>query len=558
MEDSSLRILVPDGISVLDAKILPVVSRLDQSPTYLQQLSALQSKIEAAHNAQNLLSAQKERNEFLQDSVKLFITKRLTSDTALDISAGLSLINSANQELEKLGKEYQDLELKMLGYTRDIGLLEKELSTLQQTAAASTLEQKSLTIHLIAGKAYSRSDRLEFSVLYLCGPASWVPHYDLRIQPDQNGGFSAQIDYMADAWQSSGQDWSNVHLSLSTSQPGSISSLPQPFRRVVDRDQPQSFFSISGVSKSKALRSPLKAIEMAADAGFSSSPSVANRASIGAGIEIESLGELSFDHAFMMQHPLNISHRPSEESYHHLFSLEQVSFPVTLFTFSCPSRGSISHLTFLAQYPTGKSPLLPSDQLRIHVEDSFKGQGSMPSVSRGQRFILPLGPDLAVKVNSEVIVPHRKGIEKDQSSWFVVDKHRYEVRTEERLLSVLNTSPLEKFIVITENLPRSADDNLKVESIILSKNDLKTLPFSALLALGKGESFDPNLLTDEDFQQALIMHESSLPKHQKPNAYHCASSGHIYWALWLKSGEKASFSFKFSVTSPDDQPAMIS
>ncbi|MEM9954067.1 MAG: mucoidy inhibitor MuiA family protein [Chloroflexota bacterium] len=64
----------------------------------------------------------------------------------------------------------------------------------------------------------------DVAIDYIVNDASWKPLYDLRLL-DNN---SVELTYMAQITQETGEDWSDVGLSLSTAQPAISNTLPKP------------------------------------------------------------------------------------------------------------------------------------------------------------------------------------------------------------------------------------------------------------------------------------------------------------------------------------------
>lgn len=64
---------------------------------------------------------------------------------------------------------------------------------------------------------------VQFRLSYLVQSASWTPSYELRLGPD---GLSVTVDYAAQVRQTSGEDWSDVKLVLSTATPALNAEIP--------------------------------------------------------------------------------------------------------------------------------------------------------------------------------------------------------------------------------------------------------------------------------------------------------------------------------------------
>lgn len=69
-----------------------------------------------------------------------------------------------------------------------------------------------------------RAGTANFAVSYLVSGAGWFPKYDIRAINIQK---PIQIQYKAEIWQNTGNDWKNVKIKLSNGQPNKNSSLPE-------------------------------------------------------------------------------------------------------------------------------------------------------------------------------------------------------------------------------------------------------------------------------------------------------------------------------------------
>ena len=62
-----------------------------------------------------------------------------------------------------------------------------------------------------------------FLVSYIVDNAGWVPHYDIRVKDVQN---PVNFSYKANVYQTSGEDWNNINLTLSTGDPSQSGTKP--------------------------------------------------------------------------------------------------------------------------------------------------------------------------------------------------------------------------------------------------------------------------------------------------------------------------------------------
>ncbi len=117
--------------------------------------------------------------------------------------------------------------------------LRRQLSELQRAHAQLT-RGSSRTVHeavVFVEKTDDRAQALRLS--YLVNQCGWTPAYNFR--GDSQAG-RVTVEYNAMIQQMSGEDWSNVRLRLSTATPALSAAVPSlaPFHVAVHRDRPES------------------------------------------------------------------------------------------------------------------------------------------------------------------------------------------------------------------------------------------------------------------------------------------------------------------------------
>lgn len=115
----------------------------------------------------------------------------------------------AEQQLE-LGREQRELHER-------VGLLRRQRETITGKASRTLREA---VVFLDAPAGGGRALRLT----YLVSGASWTPSYNLRANEDRT---RLVVEYNASVQQMSGEDWSDVAMTLSTATPSLVASAPK-------------------------------------------------------------------------------------------------------------------------------------------------------------------------------------------------------------------------------------------------------------------------------------------------------------------------------------------
>lgn len=115
---------------------------------------------------------------------------------------------AAHRELEILTEEEEiDAQLR---------LAQRELATLTGGSEKSTRE----AVVFVSKEAGASDVRL----MYLVGGASWSPSYNVRAKEDRSG---VTLEYNASVTQMSGEDWTDVEMTLSTATPSLVATSPK-------------------------------------------------------------------------------------------------------------------------------------------------------------------------------------------------------------------------------------------------------------------------------------------------------------------------------------------
>ncbi len=147
-----------------------------------------------------------------------------------DHDRGLLQFEPIQQLTGHLEEKSNSLYEKTMVLSDEIEDTKKELELLNRKraklAAGHSRTQREAVIFL--NKTGGKDTLIELS--YLVNGANWSPQYNLRSKPDKS---TVTIEYNAIVHQSSGEDWNNAALALSTAQPSLVASSPfRTFRRI--------------------------------------------------------------------------------------------------------------------------------------------------------------------------------------------------------------------------------------------------------------------------------------------------------------------------------------
>ncbi|HRV90102.1 MAG TPA: DUF4139 domain-containing protein [Prolixibacteraceae bacterium] len=221
---------VPAGRSVIkfvnlspfiDAKSLSVYAKGD-----LTLLS-----VNLQHNFLSLQTPSKEREELTKSKKEL--EKKLQTERAyLEVlseelaflkanstvggaNTGTSLTALKEANLYFAGK-FTDIKLKQIERQANVEKLSEELAKVQSQLATLESKKEFPTGEILVSVDSKSPVKVPFEIKYIVSNAGWTPTYDIKVK---NISQPAELTYKANVRQSTNEDWKNVKLRLSSSDP---------------------------------------------------------------------------------------------------------------------------------------------------------------------------------------------------------------------------------------------------------------------------------------------------------------------------------------------------
>ncbi len=189
----------------------------------------------------NFLKEQEAREEIVQiDQQKIVVLEKIGSEKNLlsvyiqeeslllknqDIKGGQTTLKAA--ELREAA-DFQRLRLTEV-YTRkteiekNIKKMEAELEKLNKQLRALNEKRDLSTSEIVVGLSTKEAVSVSFTISYLVKNAAWFPTYDIRVKDVAS---PVNFHYKANIHQSSGEDWKEVKLMLSTGNPSQDGNKP--------------------------------------------------------------------------------------------------------------------------------------------------------------------------------------------------------------------------------------------------------------------------------------------------------------------------------------------
>ena len=402
----------------------------DREDTDIEE--TLKASIEALRIRIQVLNAQKSD----QSSRVTFANNLSTSFTNGFGEAEIeeAFIKRAEEVLEFQQQTVIEAKEKIRKLDTEISELDEELKEMLEDLAGETQKanqlQGEVTVRLFAAEAGAA--QLVFH--YLVPNANWYPSYAIRVSSSDK---SMEIVYQANLWQNSGEDWEDVAVTVSTSQPTRSGNVPELGPVYL---QPNEIL----------LRQRGQAIESFAD-----------------GVELSPFS-VSQDKDSGIK---NFYAKPNVQAGMSSFSATLPS-RVTLASETEPSRFPILTKDFDAEFWSEVVPIIQekgflkskttnafdlpliSGQAQVFIDGTLTARVSVPYALPGDELELSLGVD-------DFIIVNRKETLRETEYAGIIDKTTILKRS--FTIEVTNFHPLDHKVKVFERFPISRNEKITVK-----------------------------------------------------------------------------------------------
>jgi uncharacterized protein (TIGR02231 family) len=394
----------------------------------------------------------------------------------------------------------RDLDVERAALGEKIAATEAQLNELRgrQPARRAT---KTVTVRLAAA-----AGKLELSLAYALPGASWAPAYDARLRSEKR---QVRLDAFGLVRNATGEDWTDVALTLSTARPGLGGAAPEIAPWYVDVSQPVVRLDESG-GYARKLKRPDPSSTILSQNGVMSA--------------------MAYD-AAPAEQEVDATFAAAEVASAATSASFKIATPVTLASDNTPQRvplggadlaavlryqatPKLQETAFLAAAVTntGDLPFL-GGALNVFLDDTFVATSRLATTMPGEKFTLQLGADEGIALKRKIVTRFT------EDTGFTSRSRR---TTYDILLTVTNNKRSAERIVLTDALPVARDEKIVVK----------------LLAPAEREFLKPEDAAAEPPRAGIARD----------------AEGRLTWRLDLKPGEKRELALKFSIEHPADLP----
>lgn len=299
------------------------------------------------------------------------------------------------------------------------------------------------TSELVVSVSAEAATNVELQVRYVVANAGWSPVYDLRAVDTSN---PVQLSYKANVFQSTGEEWSNVRLKLSTANPNLSGQKPELYNWYLD------FYS----SISRALQGRVAGVQIK-----SAAPMVKKMEGFVEVADEEEIAESISSYTSTIQTSLNTEF--------------DIALPYTVTSSAKPVVVDIRNYDMKADYIYSVAPKLDADAFLMARATGWEEFNLLPGEANiffegtfvGKSFIDPnnIKDTLAVSLGRDKRIVVKREKLKDLTSKSFIGSSRKESYTWE--ISVRNTKTDAVKIIVEDQVPVSQNTQIEVTTVDL-------------------------------------------------------------------------------------------
>jgi uncharacterized protein (TIGR02231 family) len=426
------------------AKILDVhveTAFLDTIPE--ERIHTLQSRVQ---------EMQTEANE-LSDRLSILNTERdfilqIKAQTADNINKDLKVQRPTIEDWQKvlvffdsnLNKNFAE-QRKIVKDRADI---QNKIDALQQQINQISPRSRRSVKNIVVEIQVTKAGEVRLLPTYVVVGARWYPQYDVRVSTESQ---DVEFNYQGFIQQNTGEDWTNVDVSLSTARPDVGGVKPELFPWYLNVAQPMPALLKSRSNAPVAVNNVTVSTQTAAAGAM-------------APIEVPD-AEIETQSTSVLFHIPSQSTIPSDNVPHKV----TIAIDKLHADFSYSSTPKLSPFVYLKAVVknTTEAPFLAGNA-SIFSNDDFVATSSMKMTSPDESFDVYLGIDPAIKIERKLVNKFT-----DYTGMFTKN-----VRvTYEFGFTLENTKKTEQRISVQDQLPVSQNEKIVVEQVEPAEKDMR-------------------------------------------------------------------------------------
>ncbi|NET01479.1 MAG: mucoidy inhibitor MuiA family protein [Sphaerospermopsis sp. SIO1G1] len=361
----------------------PVADRVTQLTRQIQQLESekrhLQAQIDALALQSSFIAGLGNKTE--EPYAQSLSRKNLSLSETLDF-------------LNFLGSQYSEYAIASGECKSQQQELEKQLKTLRTSLQKIQTPHSQENLSISVEVEVTGTGEFELEISYVVNRASWKPLYDLRIDSDKN---VLHLTYLAEVNQTTGEDWVDVPLTLSTAKLG-LGALPPKLKPwYIDTNKVRTQAPLN--AQRSMSPPPASAILLPDPAMF---PKTAKQDKEQDFIDAEMIVTQASKQNNVVTFQLDYcGHIPTNGTSYKM-TIFQADYPCHFNYLGIPSVVSFAYLQANVKNPHDGVVLLPG-VANIFRNTIFVGTTQLKNIAPGQEFKINLGTDEGLKIERNLV-----------------------------------------------------------------------------------------------------------------------------------------------------------
>lgn len=348
--------------------------------------------------------------------------------------------------LDFVAQQYGEYAKDIAQWEKQQQQLDKQIQVLRQKLQHISTPNPQESFNIIIALESSAAGEFELELSYVVNQASWLPLYDLRFSKKNE---TIDISYLAEVKQSTGEDWLDVALTLSTAKPG-LGTLPPKLvpwyvdvQRFIYPGQLEKALADSDVRKLRKVSASMPFPGMAPEPPETEAEVEYMKAQT-ATAEIFKQGNVI---TFGVSGGGNI---PSDGTPHKTTVFNE-EYPCDAQYIAMPRLVSMAYLQANVTNSLTGVTLLPGTA-NIFRDNTFVGTTNLENIAPGQEFKLNLGIDEGLKIERDLV-------ERQVEKKLIGNQRR---TTYGYRLMITNLRDHAAELTLTEQLPISRSEQIKI------------------------------------------------------------------------------------------------
>ncbi|MDH0289375.1 mucoidy inhibitor MuiA family protein [Pseudomonas sp. GD04087] len=384
IDDNSLQasLSASAAATLLDVSSAPQVSPPSED-NRLQQLDAQLRDIERQEREiSDRGSVLENQKQFLAD-IQASSTKPGKNQALPSIDELKNLLQMSEGNLGRILDEQRKLDQQ----SEELQQRRQELENQRSHLAGDGTHYKRAILRV----ALEKPAQVRLQLSYTLYDASWRPAYDARLR---DGEDKIEMSYQGIVRQSSGEDWTNVDLTLSTARPNLGSSVPALSPWFVDTFDPRTALA---ARPAPAPAAPMMAMEAKKAQRFVADEQAVAGSLAEMPVAVAEVSAATTSASFHIPTRATLNSDGSSQKV----SIAQFKLPATFRYLATPSLREAAYLQADTRNASDY-PLLPGT-LNTYLGNTFVASGQLRAVMPGETFELALGGDEAMSIKRKLV-----------------------------------------------------------------------------------------------------------------------------------------------------------